>query len=90
MPTSDDMVAVLNLLDQMTSLLDLEMEADKRLRDEEGDAAAADAATEASESNGAPTLDSLPIVDRRLPCLDLLLSENIPSHVLATSRMPVC
>ena len=33
-------------------------------------------------------LDSLPR-EPDLPCLDLLLSDNILSHVLATSRMPI-
>ena len=48
-------------------------------------------AVEAAETNGGgePNLDSLPMVDRKMPCLDLLLSENILSHILATSRMPV-
>ena len=96
MPTPDDMVAVLNLLDHMTSLLDLELEAE-RGSSQVGDAAeATDAAVEAAaDSNGGggesgePNLDSLPMVDRKMPCLDLLLSENILSHILATSRMPV-
>ena len=96
-PTPDDMVAVLNLLDHMTSLLDLELEAE-RGSSQVGDAAeATDAAVEAAaDSNGGgggesgePNLDSLPMVDRKMPCLDLLLSENILSHILATSRMPV-
>ena len=81
-PTPDDMVAVLNLLDHMTSLLDLELEAER------GSLEAT--AVEAADTNGGgePNLDSLPMVDRKMPCLDLLLSENILSHVLATSRMP--
>ena len=83
------MVAVLNLLDHMTSLLDLELEAE-RGSSQVGDEAAA---VEAADSNGSggggePNLDSLPMVDRKMPCLDLLLSENILSHILATSRMP--
>ena len=85
-PTPDDMVAVLNLLDHMTSLLDLELEAER------GSSSEATAAVEAAaETNGGgePNLDSLPMVDRKMPCLDLLLSENILSHILATSRMPV-
>ena len=86
MPTPDDMVAVLNLLDHMTSLLDLELEAERG----SSSGNAAEAAVEAaSGSNGEPNLDSLPMVDRKMPCLDLLLSENILSHILATSRMPV-
>ena len=51
----------------------------------------ADDAAAVDDSNGIggePNLDSLPMVDRKMPCLDLLLSENILSHVLATSRMP--
>ena len=82
-PTPDDMVAVLNLLDHMTSLLDLELEAER--------GSSETAAVEAAETNGGgePNLDSLPMVDRKMPCLDLLLSENILSHILATSRMPV-
>ena len=89
------MVAVLNLLDHMTSLLDLELEAE-RGSSQVGDAAEATAAAveAAADSNGGgesgePNLDSLPMVDRKMPCLDLLLSENILSHILATSRMPV-
>ena len=85
MPTPDDMVAVLNLLDHMTSLLDLELEAER------GSSSEATAAVEVAETNGGgePNLDSLPMVDRKMPCLDLLLSGNILSHILATSRMPV-
>ena len=75
------MVAVLNLLDQMTSLVDLELEAER------GSEANDDAVEDSN--GGEPNLDSLPMVDRKMPCLDLLLSENILSHVLATSRMPV-
>ena len=76
------MVAVLNLLDQMTSLVDLELEAERGSEANDNDAV--------EDSNGGePNLDSLPMVDRKMPCLDLLLSENILSHVLATSRMPV-
>jgi len=86
-PTPDDMVAVLNLLDHMTSLLDLELEAER------GESSSASEATAAADTNGAsngePNLDSLPMVDRKMPCLDLLLSENILSHILATSRMPI-
>lgn len=77
------MVAVLNLLDQMTSLLQLELEAEEALaRGEEG---------EESGSAGLH-LDRDPLDSLReplLPCLDLLMSENILSHILATSRMPV-
>ena len=84
-PTPDDMVAVLNLLDHMTSLLDLELEAERGSSSE----AAVEAAAETNGGGGEPNLDSLPMVDRKMPCLDLLLSENILSHILATSRMPV-
>ena len=84
-PTPDDMVAVLNLLDHMTSLLDLELEAE---RGSSSETAAVEAAAE-TNGGGEPNLDSLPMVDRKMPCLDLLLSENILSHILATSRMPV-
>ena len=83
-PTTDDMVAVLNLLDHMTSLLDLELEAERG----SSETTAVEAAAE-TNGGGEPNLDSLPMVDRKMPCLDLLLSENILSHILATSRMPV-
>lgn len=55
-PSADDVVAMTNLLDQMTSLLEVELTKSK---------------------------------DDPLPCLDLLLSENVLAHILATSRMPV-
>ena len=83
------MVAVLNLLDHMTSLLDLELEAERGSSSGNASEAAEAAVEAASSSNGEPNLDSLPMVDRKMPCLDLLLSENILSHILATSRMPV-
>ena len=47
MPTPDDMVAVLNLLDHMTSLLDLELEAER------GESSSASEATAAADTNGA-------------------------------------
>lgn len=77
------MVAVLNLLSQMTSLLQMELEAEKR------DAAAgygSDLIRKHEEGSENP-LDSLR--EPSMPCLDLLLSDNILSHILATSRMPV-
>ena len=33
--------------------------------------------------------DPLSLTDSNSPCLDILLSENIPAHILAASRMPV-
>ena len=82
------MVAVLNLLDHMTSLLDLELEAERGSSQVGDEAAAVEAADSNGSGGGEPNLDSLPMVDRKMPCLDLLLSENILSHILATSRMP--
>ncbi len=84
-PSGDDMVAVLNLLDQMTSLLQLELEAEEALF-----AACCEAGDPDSPSG--LDLDRDPLDSLRepvLPCLDLLLSDNILSHLLATSRMPV-
>lgn len=75
-PSGDDIVAVVNLLSQMTSLLQMELEAER-------------------QNNSLPYLkeDCDPLESIRepnsMPCLDLLLSDNILSHVLATSRMPV-
>ncbi len=84
-PSGDDMVAVLNLLDQMTSLLQLELQAEETM-------AAMAAQEEEGQVESGLDLDRDPLDSMRepiLPCLDLLLSDNILSHVLATSRMPV-
>ena len=76
MPTSDDVVAVINLLHQMTALLALEL--------------AALSADEAELPSLGTQYDSLlgsePSSLGVNPCLDILLSENILSHVLAASR----
>ncbi len=72
-------MAVVNLLDQMTSLLQLELDAAEDETDQ------VNGILDRSEPEN--PLDSLR--ESHLPCLDLLLTENILSHVLATSRMPV-
>ena len=94
------MVAVLNLLSQMTILLELELES-LTLNLPSAAAATAPNDSTASETvrgdplqdatslSAAVQLDSLPFRDSSSPYLDLLLSDNILSHVLATSRMPV-
>ena len=79
-PSPDDVVAVINLLNQMTALLALELAA-------------------LSEESDLPSLGSSNQYDSLLgsepsslgihPCLDILLTENILSHVLAPSRMPI-
>jgi hypothetical protein len=79
-PSPDDVVAVINLLNQMTALLALELAA-------------------LSEESDLPSLGSSNQYDSLLgsepsslginPCLDILLTENILSHVLAASRMPI-
>lgn len=77
-PTSDDVVAVINLLNQMTALLALEL------------AALADESDLPSLNNQYDSLlGSEPSSLGINPCLDILLSENILSHVLASSRMPI-
>lgn len=87
----------------MTSLLDLEAEAErdqqqqmhrpnKETSEEEDDSTKdrMEEEAEADDSSGSERgLDSLHFRDQSLPCLDILLSENVLSHVLATSRMPV-
>jgi len=78
-PSADDLVAVVNLLSQMTTLLQLELEAAERM--------ASLATEEATLQLDRDPLDSL--VEPVLPCLDLLLTDNILFHVLATSRMPI-
>ena len=80
-PTSDDVVAVINLLNQMTALLSLELAA---LAVEESDLPSL-----SSNQNYDSLLGSEPSSLGINPCLDILLSENILSHVLAASRMPI-
>ena len=77
-PTSDDVVAIINLLNQMTALLAMELSA---LTDE----------SELPSLNDQydSLLSSEPSSLGINPCLDILLSENILSHVLAASRMPI-
>ena len=44
-----------------------------------------EAEADSAESEG----DPLSLTESNTPCLDILLSENIPAHILAASRMPV-
>lgn len=105
-PSPDEMVAVLNLLDQMTRLLDLEMASPSShatphdsttpwppaSRTMGGTSSGDPSPTPSSESSpdSTPLTSLSPLCrDLRLPCLDLLLSENVLAHILATSRMPV-
>ena len=44
---------------------------------------------EADEADSHPESDPLSLTESNSPCLDILLSENIPAHILAASRMPV-
>ena len=78
MPTSDDVVAVINLLNQMTALLAMELSA---LTDESD--------LPSLNDQYDSLLSSEPSSLGINPCLDILLSENILSHVLAASRMPI-
>ena len=78
MPTSDDVVAVINLLNQMTALLAMELSA---LSDESD--------LPSLNDQYDSLLSSEPSSLGINPCLDILLSENILSHVLAASRMPI-
>jgi len=83
-PSGDDIVAIINLLSQMTALISIELEALASLDIDE-------------ENSQLPSLnnkyDSLlgsePNSLGINPCLDILLSENILSHVLGSSRMPI-
>ena len=83
-PSGDDIVAIINLLSQMTALISIELEALASLDNDE-------------ENSQLPSLnnkyDSLlgsePNSLGINPCLDILLSENILSHVLGSSRMPI-
>jgi hypothetical protein len=84
-PSPDDLVAVVNLLAQMTTLLQLELEAAEQMAKAVQDNDQCDQTTLCLDSRD--PLDSLQ--EPVLPCLDVLLSENILFHVLATSRMPV-
>lgn len=105
-PSPDEMVAVLNLLDQMTRLLDLEMASPSShatphdsttpwppaSRTMGGTSSGDPSPTPSSESSpdSTPLTSLSPLCrDLRLPCLDLLLSENVLAHILATSRMPI-
>jgi len=91
-PTGDDVVAVLNLLDQMTSLLQMELEA-------ENEAMSSNVSNQCHTSfplgpndsgdTESPSSSSGPSSLSTTPCVDLLLSENVLSHTLAASRMPV-
>lgn len=76
-PSADDVVAVINLLDQMIALLQMELstEAEDVLSIDEGDSINEDPLASLSDSSS--------------PCLDILLSENIPAHILAAARMPL-
>ena len=78
-PTPDDVVAVINLLNQMTALLALELAA---LSSDESDLPSLGGQYDS-------LLGSEPSSLGVNPCLDILLSENILSHVLAASRMPI-
>lgn len=73
-------MAVVNLLAQMTSLLQSELEGQDSLPDENA---------VLNHGSSSDPLDSMMARESKTPCLDLLLSDNILSHVLATSRMPV-
>merc|ERR1719411_1504875 len=77
-PSGDDIVAIINLLNQMTALISMEIEA---------------LATDEAQLPSLNTKDSLlgsePNSLGMNPCLDILLSENVLSHVLAASRMPI-
>ena len=78
-PSGDDIVAIINLLDQMTALISRELQA-----------LAADESQLPSLNNKYDSLlGSEPNSLGMNPCLDILLSENILSHVLASSRMPI-
>ncbi|TRY73372.1 hypothetical protein TCAL_01536 [Tigriopus californicus] len=104
-PSADEMVAVLNLLDQMTRLLDLEMARPlvapaSTARRSDDLAPWPPTGTSSGDPSPAPSSPSSPDTtpltslsplcrDLRLPCLDLLLSENVLAHILATSRMPI-
>lgn len=75
-PTCDDVVAVLNLLDQMTTLLHMELSV---VDDDALEFGRLDSGGDSSE----------PVSLGVTPCLDILLSENVLAHVLAASRMPI-
>lgn len=76
------MTAVLNLLAQMTTLLHLELEESSKLENHFLNE------VENDDDERRNPLDSIKNPPR-MPCLDMLLSENVLSHVLAISRMPV-
>jgi hypothetical protein len=78
-PTPDDVVAVLNLLDQLTTLISMELSALAE------DLEFASLGSNKYDSLGGSEPSSL----GSNPCLDILLSENILAHILAASRMPI-
>ncbi len=71
-------MAVLRLLDQMIELLQLELATE-----------AEDVLSSLEDEGDSNPDDPLSLSDSNSPCLDILLSENIPAHILAASRMPV-
>ncbi len=71
-------MAVVNLLDQMIALLQMELATE-----------AEDVLNSLEDEGDSNTDDPLSLSDSNSPCLDILLSENIPAHILAASRMPV-
>ena len=77
-PSLDDVVAVVNLLDQMIALLQMELATE-----------AEDVLNSLEDEGDSNPDDPLSLSDSNSPCLDILLSENIPAHILAASRMPV-
>lgn len=89
------MVAVLNLLDRMTAILEIELVAADAAADAAAESDPADGGAASAEEKGplsavkASRDDSEPSSLTNTPCLDTLLSENILAHVLAASRMPV-
>eukprot|EP00095_Tigriopus_kingsejongensis_P002016 maker-scaffold419_size176504-snap-gene-0.35 protein:Tk02016 transcript:maker-scaffold419_size176504-snap-gene-0.35-mRNA-1 annotation:"upf0518 protein gk23746-like isoform x4" len=89
-PSPDEMVAVLNLLDQLTRLLELELseacEASEALSPGSSPAGSRESTPLSSLGSLGSPLDGR---DGARPCLDLLLSENVLAHILATSRMPI-
>ena len=82
------MVAVLNLLEQMTRLLDLEV-TDNSNPDNSNDSNNEPASSSSDDLTPLTSLSPMCGRDLNMPCLDILLSENVLAHVLATSRMPI-
>ena len=81
-PSGDDIVAIINLLSQMTALISIELEALAGLDDENSQ-------LPSLNNKYDSLLGSEPNSLGINPCLDILLSENILSHVLGSSRMPI-